>query len=93
MSGGSILFYLGTYCYMTDITTEENRTFRMAIVDGLIWIGFYIGNILAGPIKTNMGLKYNFIISLIFILVAFLYTLFFVKESLNKKKSESNGKH
>ena len=65
----------------------------MAIIDGLIWIGFYIGNILAGPIKTNMGLKYNFIISLSFIHVAFLYTLFFVKESLNKKKSESNGKH
>ena len=65
----------------------------MAIIDGLIWIGFYIGNILAGPIKTNMGLKYNFIISLSFILVAFLYTLFFVKESLNKKRSESNGRH
>ena len=64
----------------------------MAIIDGLIWIGFYIGNILSGPIKTNLGLKFNFIISLIVILVAFLYTLLFVKESLNKEKSENNGK-
>ena len=65
----------------------------MAIVDGLIWIGFYIGNILAGPIKSNLGLKYNFIISLIFILIAFLYTLLFTKESLNKEKSKNNSKH
>ena len=65
----------------------------MAIIDGIIWIGFYIGNILAGPIKTNLGLQYNFIISLIFILIAFLYTLLFTKESLNKEKSKNNSKH
>ena len=81
ISGGSILFYLGAYTYLTDITTEENRTTRLAIFDGLMWIGFQTGSMLSGPVKTNLGLRYNFIIGLSFSCISFLYTWIFIKES------------
>jgi PCFT/HCP family folate transporter-like MFS transporter 1/3 len=88
ISGGSILFYLGAYTYLTDITTEENRTSRLAIFDGLMWIGFQTGSMLSGPIKTNFGLKYNFIIGLILSVISFLYTWIFIKESRHTETSE-----
>ena len=81
VSGGSIILFLGVYSYLTDVTTSENRTLRIAVMDGLIWVGWYIGNLLSGPIKKNLGLKYNFIFALVCSVISFLYTWFFVKES------------
>ena len=89
ISGGSILLFLGVYSYLADVTTPENRTLRIAIMDGIIWIGWYVGSIIFGPIKKTFGLEYNFIIALVFSILAFLYTWFFVKESRPNQATES----
>ena len=83
------MFYLGTYTYLTDITTVENRTFRLTIIDGIIWVSWYIGSILSGPVKTTFGLQYNFVLGIVFSMVAFLYTWLYIKESRKIEVNES----
>ena len=88
---------------MADLTKKESAesaTIRLAIMDGLIHIGFYVGNALAGPIKKHLGIKYNFAFGILFTVISAAYTLIFVKESLvktpDRRKEESmaqNGKN
>lgn len=73
---------------MADITTPEDRTVRLAIIDGLIHIGFYAGNALAGPVKKHLGLKYNFAFGVLFTVIAAAYTILFIKESLVKPRDK-----
>lgn len=52
-TGGYAIFYLGCYAYITDISEPENRTRRLAMLDGLFPLGFYIGNASSGVIKVK----------------------------------------
>ena len=64
-------------------------------MDGLFPLGFYIGNGFAGPIKKELGLEYNFILGMLFAVIAAAYAFFFVKESHGARTPEtgnSNGK-
>ena len=61
-------------------------TVRLAIVDGLIYLGFNGGNAIAGPVKSNYGLKYNFALGVLFTVISAAYTIIFIKETLVKPK-------
>ena len=83
--GGSALFYLGTYCMIADVSkrkSEESSVVRFAFINGLNHIGFFLGNSLAGPIKSNVGLRYNFALGLLFAVISAAYTIIFIKETL-----------
>ena len=75
------MFYVGAYSYMADISSPENRTARFAIMHGIQDLAYYLGNFLAGPIKTHLGLRYNFAFAMMAALMAALYVLFRVKEN------------
>ncbi|XP_076163595.1 putative peptidoglycan muropeptide transporter SLC46 isoform X4 [Ptiloglossa arizonensis] len=47
--GGFCIILLGTICYISDISNEEDRAWQLAWMDALIFIGVIIG-ILIGPI-------------------------------------------
>ena len=73
----------------------KSRTRRLAYLDGLFPLGFYTANALAGPIKANLGLMYNFALGMLCAITCFAYCLLFVKESkvtrdkiLAKEKAE-----
>ena len=83
--GGGVLFYLGTYCMIADVSkrkSEESSVVRFAFINGLNHIGFFLGNSLAGPIKSSLGLRYNFALGLLFAVISAAYTIIFVKETL-----------
>ena len=87
LSGGSSLFYLGAYSMIADLNKRDSTgsaTVRLAIMDGIHYLGFYVGNAIAGPVKDNFGLKYNFALGLLFAIIAGAYTLLFIKETLLK---------
>lgn len=89
------MFFLGCYCYIADISKPEDVTIRIAIMDGLFHIGFFIGNAFAGPIKKNLGLPYNFALGILLTCISASYTLIRVKESLvpldlQKQKREND---
>ena len=82
------MFFLASYSYITDISSPEMRTTRIALLDGLFPLGFYIGNALAGPIHKYLGPAYNFGLGMLFAMLAVLYTILFLTDSrdeLNKK--------
>lgn len=81
MTGGSTTFFMASYSYIADISDTESRTRRIAFLDGVFPIGFYIGNSLAGIIKKNLGFMYNFSFAMICAGLATLYCVFFVKDS------------
>ena len=79
------MFYLGSYCMIADITKKTSAassTLRLAFLDGIGRIGFFMGNAAAGPIKANLGLKYNFAFGLLFTVISAAYTMIFIPETL-----------
>ena len=65
------MFFAACYSYITDITSEKNRTIRFAYLDGLWPIGFYTGMMLGGFIKNKIGYMYNFSLG---VLVRFVWS-------------------
>ena len=61
VTGGGEMFWAACYGYLTDITSEKNRTKRFAYLDGLSPIARIIGMFLGALIKDNLGIIYNFI--------------------------------
>ena len=60
VTGGGEMFWAACYGYITDITSEKNRTKRLAYVDGLMGISFFTGMKLGAIIEKNFGKMYNF---------------------------------
>ena len=57
------------------------RTKRIAYCDGMFLMGFYIGNMLGGPVKENLGFGYNFSLGMTCSLLAVAWCIFYVKDS------------
>ena len=81
MTGGSTVFFMASYSYIADISTPESRTRRLAFLDGVFPIGFYVGNTLSGVVRKKLGFMYNFSFAMVFAGLAVLYCIFFVKDS------------
>ena len=64
-----------------DITTEENRTARLAVTDAFFGIGYLVGLPLGTRLKQYFGYNVLFTVTLVLSLAAILYAVVFVKDS------------
>ncbi|XP_062510444.1 proton-coupled folate transporter-like isoform X2 [Corticium candelabrum] len=55
ITGGMTTLFAALYSYMTDITNPVNRTARMGIFVGMLFVGGGIGRLLAGIILDHVG--------------------------------------
>ena len=81
LTGGSIVFFLATKCYIVDITSEENRTTRMAVTDAFFGVGYLVGLPIGTQIKKQFGYVPLFSLTLGLVISAMLYAAFFLKDS------------
>ena len=91
LTGGSAVFYMACYSYISDVSEPKMRTKRIAFLDGLFPLGFYLGNSLSGIIKVQLGMAYNFGFGMLSAMLAVLYGCLFVKES-NVEREECSKK-
>ncbi len=81
LSGNFVVYYLGVYSYIADITGELERTSRLGILDGTDYISTMFGTYISGPIFESLGYYAVFGGSLAAALLAVLYMTVIVKVS------------
>ena len=86
LCGTYVAYYLAVYSYITDITPGMSRTYRLSVVDGVDYVSTSIGTRISGPLYiTYLGYYGVFGCSAATCVLAFLYLVFMVKESLRKE--------
>lgn len=80
LTGGWYTMLLGTYSYLSDITSKETRTFRLGILSLCMTVGFPIGMGLSGVLLKFTGYYGVFSLSAIFQIINFLYVMFAIED-------------
>ncbi len=93
LTGVYVCLNIGLYGYVSDVTTSENRTMRLSILNGVFSAAYVIGTSLGGKIyKIYDNYYLNFGISLVFSVIGLVYAVFFVKESIvNDDNDRTSG--
>lgn len=81
-TGQYVCLNIGLYGYVSDVTTSEDRTMRLSILNGVFSAGYVAGVTLGGKLyKYAENYYLNFGLSVVFGVLGILYSAFFVKES------------
>lgn len=91
LTGGWVMMYLGVFSYISDITDNESRTFRVGLVNLCMTAGIPIGTALSGILLRLLGYYGIFIISGTICLLNFTYAFFCLKSN-TKPNNEDNEK-
>lgn len=95
LTGGWFTMFMGIFAYIGDVTTVEDRTLRIGIVNVFVSLGIPIGLALSGVAYRKIGFYGVFSITAVMYVMSFFYCYFYVKEpkDLNiKHKKVQNGK-
>lgn len=74
--------------YISDITPPEKRAQSMGLIGAAFGLGFSIGPLLGGVIKTQLGFAYIGYITASLCLLNFILASFILPESLREKRQE-----
>ncbi|XP_072942794.1 lysosomal proton-coupled steroid conjugate and bile acid symporter SLC46A3-like [Epargyreus clarus] len=85
LAGGRVAMTTAVYSYMTDITSESERTFRLGIITAILTLSRPIGLALSGIMTKRFGYYGVFCVACVFYMVGFVYILLRLKE--RKKKT------
>ncbi|CAH2232453.1 jg19386 [Pararge aegeria aegeria] len=80
LTGGWYTIILGTYSYLSDITSKEMRTFRLGMLSLCMTVGFPIGMGLSGVLLKYMGFYWVFAVAGMFHVFNLLYVTFAIKD-------------
>nr|XP_026485797.1 proton-coupled folate transporter-like [Vanessa tameamea]XP_026485799.1 proton-coupled folate transporter-like [Vanessa tameamea]XP_026485800.1 proton-coupled folate transporter-like [Vanessa tameamea] len=79
-TGGWVTMFLGVFSYISDITSEQSRTFRVGLVNFCMTAGLPIGIGMSGILLQRMGYYGIFSMTTGLFIVVFLYGCFCLKE-------------
>ncbi|XP_026486092.2 proton-coupled folate transporter-like [Vanessa tameamea] len=79
ITGGWVMVYLGVFSYISDITDEESRTFRVGLVNLCMTAGIPIGTALSGILLNLWGYYGIFSLSGTIYLITLTYGYFYLK--------------
>lgn len=83
LTGGFSALILSAYCFVTDITNEGNRSFRMTTVEVTIFTGVIAGTASCSFFLEAMRPSTVFLISTILAIIAAVYVTKFLEESVD----------
>lgn len=91
ITGGYVTMFLGVFSYISDITTEESRTFRVGVVNFCMTVGLPIGMALSGVLVTYMGYYALFSTTAILFTLVLIYGNFCLSEpdDILKKRGQT----
>ncbi|XP_037938509.1 tetracycline resistance protein, class A-like [Teleopsis dalmanni] len=89
LSGGWFTMLMGVFSYIADITTEEQRTLRVGILNVCFSVGVPIGMAFSGVLLKKIGFYGIFSISATLYLLSFFYGLFYLPESRPKPEKSA----
>lgn len=88
LAGGRVAMTMAVYSYVTDITNDSERTFRLGIITAILTLSRPIGLALSGIMTKRFGYYGVFMVACVFYMFGFIYILLRLKEK-PKKKVES----
>ncbi|XP_059058574.1 lysosomal proton-coupled steroid conjugate and bile acid symporter SLC46A3-like [Achroia grisella] len=80
LTGGWFTMFMGVFSYIADVTTEEQRTLRIGIVNLFYSLGVPVGAALSGILVRKIGLYGVFSLSAFLYLISFFYGYYRIKE-------------
>ncbi|KNC31125.1 hypothetical protein FF38_13964, partial [Lucilia cuprina] len=92
LSGGTCALITGIYCYISDVAKEKNRALRMVLNEASLCAGMMVGNVASGYLYAATDAVTVFIISSSLMLLALLYVIVFVVESLKPEQIHAGSK-
>lgn len=86
MTGGVSSLMVVNSAYLNDITTEKNRVIRLGIFDVIFASSSVVGNLISPYLLYATDYQTIYLICLCLIGASFLYTIFFLSESLKSER-------
>ncbi|XP_065070055.1 proton-coupled folate transporter-like isoform X2 [Rhopilema esculentum] len=90
LSGDIVGVTMLTCSYLSRITTEEDRTFRLTLLDGIISLSLCIFTFISGFVITAFGFSASYLFSFGFDTIALLWLIILVKNDVVGQKSEND---
>eukprot|EP00058_Branchiostoma_floridae_P008119 XP_002593607.1 hypothetical protein BRAFLDRAFT_128754 [Branchiostoma floridae] len=85
LTGGYACVLMSTYTYITDVTDDTMRTWRIGIVEAMTGLGATIGSALGGVMVDQLGFMWVFILYLILNIILIAYVVLWLRETVQKK--------
>ncbi|KAJ8717304.1 hypothetical protein PYW08_005703 [Mythimna loreyi] len=82
LTGGFTIFFTGAFCYLSDITSSENRSIRMTIMEASVGLGSVVGSLLSAHVLRLVGNVYLLLIAASLNVIAYVFTNVCLRESL-----------
>lgn len=88
LGGGWYTMCVGVFTYVTQISTEENRTLRIGAVSVLVTISLGLGSTMSGILFNKMGFYGVFLLSIAMYTIALIYIHFRIYDDFDEVTTE-----
>lgn len=95
ITGGWITTYMGAFCYISDVSSEETRTFRVGVANLCLTAGSPIGSALSGILLEHIGYFGVFTLTSLMNLFSLCYGFLYIQDPerpIVEKKAEVRNK-
>ncbi|XP_031618143.1 uncharacterized protein LOC116337604 [Contarinia nasturtii] len=89
--GGTCALITGIFCYISDVSFERDRGFRMARMEAAVFVGLLLGSLSSGRLYKLTSASVVFGCAALCTLLGLICVYFFVKESI-KNQTEETGR-
>ncbi|CAF4755551.1 unnamed protein product [Pieris macdunnoughi] len=90
ITGGWIATYMGAFSYISEISSEETRTFRVGVANLCLTAGSPIGHALSGLLLKHFGYYGVFSFSSLLYVFSLCHGFFYMKDPERSKTEKSN---